>query len=84
MSNGRVRGENARIEYELRQIRFFAGDYPEDATFGFSGQGHSGAGWYVWCADYADEGSGYVGNDADLVKVLKAILAAEATRWHHE
>lgn len=78
MSTGRVRSENARIAYELQQVRFFAGEYPENAEFGYSPAGHSGAGWYVWCADYADEGSGYLGNDMGLITVLKAILDAEA------
>lgn len=76
MSTGRVRAENARIAYELQRIRFYGGG--EDVAFGFSPEGHSGAGWYVWSESYPEEGSGFVGTDEGLVDVLRAILDAES------
>lgn len=33
------------------------------------GQGHSGRGWYIWCAEYPDEGS--VGAFASLEEALE-------------
>lgn len=39
-------------------------------------RGHSGVGWYVWCAEYPEEGAAYLGRELASWLRRKRLIAA--------
>lgn len=54
--------------------------YGEDVEIHYVVDGHSGEGWYVWSAEYPDEGSSFLTRDHATFGAVAAALGATATR----
>lgn len=62
------------VERAAESLRCF---YPFTVEWSDHGEAHSGPGFYVWSSDYPDDGADFMGTNADVVELAKAIVAEE-------
>lgn len=51
-----------------------------DAEIDWCDDGHSGAGWYISCGEYPDEGAAFVSAKHEPFPALAALLSKQAER----
>lgn len=71
-----LRAEHRQVEFIATQLRFYGCDEVGDESVS-EALGHSGFGFYVHCSEYPEDGSTFLGTDAELVEIAKCIVACE-------